>query len=345
MQNNSIDRMESRDGSTHSTPPAAQLTAAGPSAAAAREAAVQAAEIVTQRSELKRLREENVHLRKMAEEYRKLEQEADYLRGASLMQHEEKVPIRLRQLEQENLRLRKLNTSFEERLKTLESEDYRQRMIDHHRFFHQDFETPAAALSPSPGRGNGGRRNGTDYGNLGGRAESDDIAGAVEASAANGMAGNNGVHIGQKSVVVIKGGTGPCTNCKFRLSVQQRAHEGDMMKMKATIADLEAKLSVAQNELDSIRQWVGHVVQVHNQYPTLANRFPTTSISSPGVANPDFASPRGGFAASPGSYLDAQKRSSKRTVSIDPAVLAAQLPPGTPPRTSLYGGGGTGLYY
>jgi hypothetical protein len=26
-------------------------------------------------------------------------------------------------------------------------------------------------------------------------------------------------------------------------------------------------------------------------------------------------------------------------------VLAAQLPPGTPPRTSLYGGGGTGLYY
>jgi hypothetical protein len=313
----------------------------------ARESALRAAELTSMRAELKRLRDENTQLRKTADKFRSLEQEADFLRGASLMQHEEKVPIRLRQLELENNRLRKLNANLEDRVRRLESEDWQR----HQQFFDQDFLTAAAneaASAPQSSRPRTGRG-----GVGGGAADDDDVAGVVEGAMGGGSGGGSAaspgrpsVHIGQKSVVVIKGGTGPCTSCRFRLDIQQRAHEGETIKLKAHASDLETKLAAATKELDAVQQWVAHVVQTHQTYPTLAQRFPSTSLMSPQNApvTPDYASMSpgatsgGGYGTPSGrqtSYLDAQ-RSSRRGLSDMQQQAQSPLPPGTPPRARAW---------
>ena len=80
------------------------------------------------RAEVKRMREEVTRLRKEAQRAARLDNEVKFLRNVTLLQHEEKVPIRLRELERDNLSLRRQVAVLEERLKSYDNDEYRQRL-------------------------------------------------------------------------------------------------------------------------------------------------------------------------------------------------------------------------
>gem|GEM_PF-5170170 len=61
---------------------------------------------------------------------RALQDELEVLRSAPLSRHEEKTVIHLRELERENLQLRRNLAAMEEKVRSLESEDFRSRVTD-----------------------------------------------------------------------------------------------------------------------------------------------------------------------------------------------------------------------
>jgi hypothetical protein len=81
------------------------------------------------KGEIQRLKGENADLRREATRANVLQAELNILREVSLVQHEEKVPIRLQELERDNVRLRATNRSLEERVRMLELDDLRRRLV------------------------------------------------------------------------------------------------------------------------------------------------------------------------------------------------------------------------
>ena len=230
------------------TPSAAQSpfkTAAGQMQDATR---MSTATEIALRGEVKRLREENMDLRRRHAHVKALEEEVQFLKTGYRLEQEEKVPIRLRELENENLRLRKQLAMLQEKLKTLESDEYRQRLMDHHAFFstiaQQQFQSSWGSPAPSASPG---RKGGTASPATGG------------ASADQGSATKNKPSFSMAS--------GPCERCSVRILAVERAAEADKKELQQTIATLTAELTTAKNELDEIHQFVQKWVSIGQQYP------------------------------------------------------------------------------
>ena len=188
---------------------------------------------VTLRGEVKRLREENSLLQKEAARANQLKNEVEFLRNVTLLQHEEKVPIRLRELEQENLSLRRRCSSLEERLRTLEAEDYRSQHVNYVNMLGEWNSSPQQNEKPS-------------------------VSEQQEESAKS------------RSNVSWKQGH-PCGNCTRRVAVVEKNAEIERGKLTSRISELEEKLKVADGELDQIRRWVSSVVATYQQFPTSAS--------------------------------------------------------------------------
>lgn len=237
-------------------------------AVVAHSRAVASATEMTLRGEIKRLREENNDLRKEAGRAAQLTGEVELLRQATLLQHEDKVPIRLRELERENLRLRRLLNAAEEKLRTLESEEHRQRIIDHHNFFGSAGQI---AWGQSPEEMASSRVTPASLAALLGRAGEEEDSGRGGARPLEGGGNNSNNKEGAPGrVVVIRGNQGPCGACKLKIAVATRAAEADRNTAVAEAQRLQTELRKATDELEAIRQWVAQVVATYHQFPLLA---------------------------------------------------------------------------
>ena len=198
---------------------------------AATQAAMVASMEAALKGEVRRLKDENSTLRREAQRCRALQQEVDTLRAVTLLQSEEKVPIRLRELELENLRLKRVNRSLEERVSTLESDEHRQWLADQHRFY----ATTSREKETAPAQE------------------------AVESSPGGSA----------PSVRVLKGGQ-TCDNCNLKLSTLKRAHLVEMDTLKKDKAALQEQLRTAQAEIQGIQAWIAPLLADVLRYPHVA---------------------------------------------------------------------------
>jgi hypothetical protein len=227
-------------------------------------AAVMAALETALRAEVKKLREENTELRREAIRAKALQDELSILRNVTLTQHDEKVPIRLRELEQDNLRLRKTNASLEEKLRTFESDEFRQRLLDHHNLFGSGKSTGLAwtdASSPSPAQ----------------QSAAPPTAAAAQQSPLSSATTQPG------RVVVIKQGD-PCASCKLRVNVTAQAHQAEMKDLKERLAKTQAHAAALEQELLGVQRWLQPLVAGIQAFPLQAHSQPIQTLHS-------FASP------------------------------------------------------
>lgn len=202
------------------------------------------------RVEVRRLRDENAVLRREADRARKFEEDLKELKSATLLQHEDKIPMRLRHLEQDNVRLRKQVNNLEEKLKTMES-------LEAARLRAMELGSPGmmSVSSPQIAKSVGGN---------------DDTQPAAPPS--SGMTTSNFV-LARPAV-----NKGPCTQCRLRIAVNETVHEEQVTALKSQLSELKSQHDVANAQLNEVRQWVAQVVSAHKQYPMLANVLPLSSV-------------------------------------------------------------------
>lgn len=218
----------------------------------ATQAAMVASMEAALKGEVRRLKDENSELRREAQRARTLQQEVDTLRSVTLLQSEEKVPIRLRELELENFRLKRLNRSLEERVSTLESDEHRIWLADQYRFY-------------------ASRSNDKDSSNNNSAAPADPSATEVAVAQRGGGP-------------VKAGGGGTCDNCNLKLSTMKRAHLQEMEQIKKEKTQLQEQLRVAQTEIQGIQAWIAPLLADVLRYPHVAatQSFPELhSFASP----------------------------------------------------------------
>jgi hypothetical protein len=216
------------------------------------------------RAEVKRLREENLELRRAAERARALETEAAMLRDASMWQLDEKAPIKLRQLEADNERLNRKCQGMAERIDSLELERKTLLAVGGLGAISSAVAVAGAAGGGSPG-GAGGD------GSPGG-------AGSRRAS----PAGRRGVDDGGAAAagVAASAASFVCSNCKLKIAVNNRAWQQRMDELRKEKKELSDRLDAATSELSAIGQWVTHVVNIHQQYPSLAGQSGASHVAS-----------------------------------------------------------------
>ena len=218
------------------------------------------------RAEVKKLREENTELRREALRAKTLQEELVILRNVTLTQHDEKVPIRLRELEFENLRLRKVNASLEEKVRTFESDEFRQRLLDHHNLFGSGKSTGVAW-----GDGGGG-----------GQSQGGNTQGLQPSSSTPGQAAPYPA-TGPSKVVVIKQ-SDPCASCRLRVSVVEQSHLAEVSSLKEKLSKSQQHASALENELLAVQRWLQPLVANIQAFPRLAQSQPIQTLHS-------FASP------------------------------------------------------
>jgi hypothetical protein len=209
------------------------------------------------RAEVKKLREENTELRREAIRAKALEEEVTILRNVSLTHNEEKVPIRLREMEIENLRLRKINASLEEKLRTFESDEFRQRLLEYHNLFGGKSTGPAVdGGNPSP-------------------VQDLPLAAVQSSSPLPAAAGSK--------VVVIKQGD-PCSSCKLRANVMAQSHQVEMKELKEKLAKTQSHAAALEHELLGVQRWLQPLVAGIQAFPRQAHNQPIQNLHA-------FASP------------------------------------------------------
>lgn len=254
------------------------------------------------RGEVKKLRDEMIELRREASKVKALQAEVTMLRNVTLMQSEEKVPIRLRELEIENLRLQRANRSLEEKLSSLEGEmKYRSLMSSANAIAMGDSRTAGRAVDSVKI----GDMELPHYGNNSFGGREDRVGPGASASSPPGK------------VVVIKHGDHPCANCNMRISAAQKAFEGERILLVNANKELQAKLRAAEEEIKGVQAWVGPLVQSLQQFPRSAETQPLQQIHN-------FASPTRNTGE--GQYYGAQR--------LGGISSSLQSPPNTiPPST------------
>lgn len=241
------------NGSFSSAPsPVQPQQAQGPQAATPMNptaASIAASTELALRGEVKKLRDEVSELRREALRVRALESEVETLRAVTLMQAEEKVPIRLRELELENQRLKRTNRSLEEKLATMEGDArYRDLLMGGGYSRPADPQPQVAASQESLMEGS---LHGMDASVLLG-------ASTQQSGSPNGK------------VFVLKLGKNPCLSCSTRLSVAERAFDAEKLRLTQANAELQKKLDAALQEIRAVEAWVAPLVQSIQQYPRTA---------------------------------------------------------------------------
>lgn len=227
------------------------------------------------RAEVKRLREENLDLRRAADRARALETEAAMLKDASVWQLDEKAPIKLRQLELDNHRLRRKCQAMEERINSLEMEKKTLAALGGGGGI-SSYSGAASGGGGSPGGGGdqGSQRRASPRTQQQQQARRDPTAELIPGGGGGGGGNSPSSNIAANAANFV------CTNCSLKISVNNRAWQQRMDEVRKENQELKERLDAATNELGAISQWVGHVVNIHNQYPSLAQTTGASHVAS-----------------------------------------------------------------
>jgi hypothetical protein len=227
------------------------------------------------RAEVKRMREEITVWRKEAQRAKQLKDEVEFLRNVTLLQHEEKVPIRIRELERDNGSLRKRIASLEERVKTYEQDEYRQRLALQ-RGTVGGWQTElarvaAASMGGDDGRQEDGNRQGSRDPSPRGRS------GTIRGSPGVGPA-SDGINFRSRDrggapgseIVIRPTGGETCANCRVRITALDRVSRQEKQAIEEELRITQRKLDEANNEIAAVQKWVKNLVANSHQYPMLA---------------------------------------------------------------------------
>lgn len=234
-------------------------------AAQAMNNSISASMDVALRGEIKRLREEVADLRREASRAEVLRAEVSMLRSVTLMQAEEKVPLRLRELEAENQRLKRANRSLEEKLASIEGDMKYRELLNS--WSTSDQQSVAKELDRS----------------LHAEPVDEAMPSFINGSMLSPHPMNNSV-IGNSRILVIKPHVNPCLTCGTRLAAAELAFESDKKRLTSTITSLEVKLGAAYEEIRSVQAWIAPVLSSLQQYPRLSDSQPLQQLHN-------FASP------------------------------------------------------
>ena len=206
------------------------------------------------RGEIKRLREEVSELRREASRGEALRSEVAMLRSVTLMQAEEKVPLRLRELEVENQRLKRANRSLEEKLISIEGDSK-------YRELQNSWSSNEFGLQ-RPSQGAQGELERSLLGD-------DEILptftnGSLLSHPFNGSISGN-------RVLVLKPQNNPCLACGTRLIAAETAFDTEKRQLCSTIKTLESKLAAANDEIRAVHAWITPLVNTIQQYPRSAD--------------------------------------------------------------------------
>lgn len=226
------------------------------------------------RAEVKRMREEVTKLRKESQRASQLADEVAFLRNVTLLQHEEKVPIRLRELERENLGLRRQVATLEEKLKTYEHDEYRQRLA-------MQRNTLAAVGLDITGTGGStaitGKDADADKSGKGMRRRNTSLSptsfrrGTSVGGATPGASGSPKVDI------IVRGDTTleSCASCRLKIAAMERVNRADKKELQESLSLTQTRLDAANKELLAIQNWVKSVVANAHQYPHTSGQQPS----------------------------------------------------------------------
>ncbi|CUG55190.1 Hypothetical protein, putative [Bodo saltans] len=240
-------------------PPAIALTAMNSTIAASMDTAL--------RGEIKRLREEVSDLRREASRGDALRSEVAMLRSVTLMQAEEKVPLRLRELEAENQRLKRANRSLEEKLISIEGDSKYRDLLNSWTSSEIGFANRSNPVQAEMER-------------------SLHLEDEVFPTFTNGSMLShplNGSVVGNR-VLVLKPQSNPCLTCGTRLVAAETAFDTEKKKLHTTIKSLEQRLAAANDEIRAVQAWIAPLVTSIQQYPRSADLQPLQQLHN-------FASP------------------------------------------------------
>lgn len=222
----------------------------------AMNSAISASMDVALRGEIKRLREEVTDLRREASRVEALQSEVNMLRAVTLMQAEEKVPIRLRELEAENQRLKRTNRSLEEKLSSIEGDMKYRELLSSWSAADQQQAGFLRGLSVQP-------------------AQSELERSINDANFESGILPSTSLGTPQGGkVLVIKPATNPCLSCGTRLAAAERAFDTEKRRLTSSIKILESRLDAANEEIRAVQAWVAPLVHSLQQYPRLSDNQP-----------------------------------------------------------------------
>jgi hypothetical protein len=207
------------------------------------------------RGEIKRLRDEVSDLRREASRGEALRSEVAMLRSVTLMQAEEKVPLRLRELEVENQRLKRANRSLEEKLISIEGDSK-------YRELQNSWSSNEIGLQRPNPQGALGEMERSLLGD-------DEILptftnGSLLSHPFNGSITGN-------RVLVLKPQNDPCLACGTRLIAAETSFDAEKRRLRSTIKTLESKLAAANDEIRAVHAWITPLVNTIQQFPRSAD--------------------------------------------------------------------------
>lgn len=244
------------------------------------------------RGEVKRMREELTVWRKEAQRAKQLKDEVEFLRNVTLLQHEEKVPIRLRELERDNAALRKRVASLEEQVKSYEQDEYRQRLVQQRTSvggWQNELARVAGTAAGNHGNadGNDARQGGGSGGVLTGSFFEDRSRDPSPRGRSGTMRGSPGAGPSNDSIafrrdrgaeiIIRPSGGETCSSCRVRISALDRASRQERQVLEEELRNTQKKLDEANTEISAVQNWVKNLVANAHQYPMLALGQPSLS--------------------------------------------------------------------